>query len=103
MTRNMDTSSNYDALLNPDETLSRVHRYEVNRSQGRILIDVYEVLAGSDSKYVAMPYLTFVGRSRVEFYGYGDTEDGALRECLSKIRNRTYHEITGANDIDKLD
>jgi hypothetical protein len=99
----MNTFPDYDDLLNTKETLSRVHRYEVNRRQGRILIDIYEVLAGSDSKYVAMPYLTFVGRSKEEYYGYGETEDDALRDCLSKIKSRTYHEITGASDIDELE
>jgi|SRR5205814_9859396 endogenous inhibitor of DNA gyrase (YacG/DUF329 family) len=88
----------YDSLLNEGETLSHVKRYEVGRQEGRILIDLHEVLAGkSDARFIAMPFLTFVGRSKYEFYGHGSTEDEALRDCLSKIKNESYDDITGIN------
>ncbi len=93
----------YKDLLNPGETLSRVNRYEVGRKQGRILIDLHEILGGSDAKYIAMPYLTFVRYAKLKYYGYGDSEDEALRDCLRKIKDQTYHDVTGANDIDELD
>jgi len=52
--------------------LSRIvlERYEVGRKQGRILIDLHELLGGpSDAKFIAMPYLTFVERSHLKYYG----------------------------------
>jgi hypothetical protein len=95
---------NYEDLLNAGETLSRVARFEVARKQGRILIDLHQVLAGlADARYIAMPYLTFVGHSKVKYYGYGDSEEAALRDCLQKIKGASYHDVTGADHIDELE
>ena len=70
----------YDSLLNDGETLSRVARYEIGRKEGRIVIDLHEVLSGrSDARYIVMPFLTFVHCARYEFYGHGATEDEALQ------------------------
>jgi hypothetical protein len=95
---------NHEDSLNTGETLSRVSRYEVARKQGRILIDLHQVLAGfADAKYIAMPYLTFVGHSKVKYYGYGDSEEAALNDCLCKIKDASYHDVTGADHIDELE
>ena len=84
----------YDNLLNEGETLSRIARYEVGRQAGRIIIDLHEVLSGQcDSRFIAMPFLTFVHCAKSEFYGHGATEDEALRDCLAKIKDKTYEEI----------
>lgn len=94
---------NYDALINEGETLSRVVRYEVGRKEGRILINLYEVLAGpSDARFIAMPFLTFVGQSKFDFYGHGLTEEEALRDCLSKIRDKAYEEVINV-EVDAQD
>jgi hypothetical protein len=88
----------YTGLLNEGETLSRVARYEIGRKEGRVLIDLHEVLSGrSDARFIAMPYLTFVHCARYQFYGHGATEDEALRDCLTKIKDKTYEEIVNVN------
>jgi hypothetical protein len=88
----------YDSLLNEGETLSRVARYEIGREEGRIVIDLHEILSGrSDARFIAMPFLTFVHCARYEFYGHGSTEDEALRDCLAKIRTQSYDEVTNVH------
>lgn len=89
----------YDSLLNEGEKLSHVRRYEVNRREGRIQIDLHEVLGGqSDARFIAMPYLAFVGQSKYQFYGHGSNEDEALRDCLGKIKGANYNDVTGIDE-----
>ncbi len=67
------------------EMLAKIQRYELSRGPERILIDVYEIIAGdSPFRFWAFPNLIFV-KSRRRYFGKGQTEKEALRDCLKRV------------------
>ncbi|KAM3096498.1 hypothetical protein ACKFKF_22380 [Phormidesmis sp. 146-12] len=85
-----------DSLINSNEVLCAVFRYQLNREEGRVIIDCFEVLAGAgQAPFIAIPYLTSLGTAKEQFYGFGETKEDALRECLTKIKKHNYEDVTG--------
>ncbi len=77
---------NMSSLINEDEIFARVHKYKLFRKEGNLFIDVYEALVGEPAhKYMAVPNLLFQEADRA-YFGVGDTQKDALKDCLRKIR-----------------
>lgn len=75
------------------EILAKVQTYELIRGAERFLIDVYEIVAGeSPYRYWAFPNLIFV-KGRRRYFGKGQTEREALRDCLSRVRAASMEDI----------
>lgn len=86
----------FDTFINPDELLCSVSRYQLNRQEGRIIIDCFKIIVGEGrAPFIAIPYLTSLGNIEERFYGYGKTEEEALKDCLMKIKNHKYEDIVG--------
>lgn len=85
--------------INEGDLLTRVHKYELKRSDGQLRIDVHEVIGGeSDDKYFAIPNVLTREEREVEskYIGCGDTETAALEDCLNKIKDEPLHIIIPA-------
>jgi hypothetical protein len=77
-----------------DELLLRVAQYDLYRTkdESRIPIYVGEVIArDAKAKFVAEPRL--LRSSDERFFGYGDSRDTALRDCLAKISGVSARDI----------
>ncbi len=86
----------HDLLEN--DILTKVARYNLIRNQRMIYIDVHESLAGRlAGKFVAVPNLINI-IARQEFQGIGETETGALDNCLSKIKNFDIEDLFPVTD-----
>jgi hypothetical protein len=73
--------------LNDEDVLTRVYKYELYREEGRLFIDVYEYLNGErKGKFMAVPNLV-MSTANEAFFGKGDSETGALQDCLSRIKS----------------
>jgi hypothetical protein len=69
------------------ELLVRVRKYKLYRERGRLVIDIHEVMAGeSPHRFTAIPRVS-VPRGGEEYFGVGDTELAALKDCLRRIKN----------------
>ena len=76
-----------------DDILTKVSRYNLIRNQRMIYIDVHERLAGHlAGKFVAVPNLVNI-IAKQEFQGVGETEEGALDNCLSKIKKYNIEDL----------
>ena len=73
--------------LNEKDILTKISRYNLIRNQRLVYIDVHETKAGQlAGKFVAVPNLVNI-IARQEFQGIGETETGALENCLQKIKD----------------
>lgn len=91
----------FDELLNPGEILASVSRYQLNRPEGRIIIDCLRIAAGkARAPFVAIPYLTSLGDAKEQFYGFGEAEEQALKDRLAKIKEHKYEDIVGIDSSD---
>jgi hypothetical protein len=75
--------------INEKELRTKAHKYELKRGSEKIGIDVHVVLAGTiEDSYFAVPNLLFREDREVDpqFIGCGNTEQGALEDCLKKIK-----------------
>ncbi|MBX2809474.1 MAG: hypothetical protein KTR20_12690 [Cellvibrionaceae bacterium] len=89
----------YEHLLNADEILSKVSRYELQRSEGgRLFIDVHELIGlGSEiselpPKFIATPNIV-VKSSHPQFLAVGDTEADALSKCLAQLKDCDFSDV----------
>ena len=82
-----------DYNLNDDESLFKVTRYELNRENGRLFIDVYRSIAGSDDEECAAVPNLILKYASPELTGHGSNEEEALRDCLRLIKGKTLDEI----------
>jgi hypothetical protein len=81
------------ALIGDEEIFARVHKYKIFRKEGNLFIDVYEAMLGKPAhKFMAVPNL-LIQEGRKAYFGVGDTQKEALRECLSKIKDVPIEEI----------
>jgi hypothetical protein len=83
-------------LINENELLTKVQKYELKRGTEKFRIDVHEVLAGSiDDKFFAIPNPLFREDREVEpqFTGCGNTEQEALEDCLKRIKDEPLEVI----------
>jgi hypothetical protein len=82
--------------LDESELLTRVHKYELKRSNEKFRIDVHEVLAGTlEDRFFAIPS-RLVREDRdvdPQYIGCGNTEEEALEDCLKKIKQVPVQEI----------
>lgn len=80
-------------LLNKDDLLSCIHRYELHRDKERMFIDIREILTPvKKNKFIAMPNLV-LGKSNNEYWGAGATKEEALLDCLAKIKGLSISTI----------
>ncbi|HHT9105010.1 MAG TPA: hypothetical protein ACFYD7_03965 [Candidatus Wujingus californicus] len=77
-----------DFNINKDDILFKVYKYELDRGkEGRILIDICEVIAGEYKvKFAAVPNLLLTS-AKEEYIGYGDSDIEALKNCLNLIKD----------------
>ena len=67
--------------------VSKVHEYNVFRTDGRIVIQVQELIRGENAgKYLAMPFNRMTVAQQ-EFWGIGCSPEEALEKCLQRIEN----------------
>jgi len=75
------------SIINEDEIFARVHKYKIFRGEGNLFIDVYEGILGRPAhKFVAVPNLVFQEADK-RYFGFGDSQKEALRDCLQKIKD----------------
>jgi hypothetical protein len=73
-------------FLNEGDILSHITRYELLRDEGRLYIDIHEVLSEqTDNNYFATPNL-IIREAKSEFIGKGNSVVSALEDCLQKIQ-----------------
>lgn len=82
-----------NSKINKGDFLTRVQRYELNREEGRIFIDVHEVIVGeTKARFLANPNL-MLKNAREKYIGKGNSEKEALSDCLSLIRDVSNSDI----------
>jgi len=84
-------------FLNQDEILSHIYRYELDREEGRIFIDVHEILFPQKNKFIATPTLLHSSRDS-KYIGTGNSIEEALRDCLKKIKGIPFDKIISRKD-----
>ena len=81
------------AVLNDGEIFAKVHKFKLFRKEGNLLIDVYEALIGKPAhQFIAVPNLV-IEESDKKYFGFGDTKGDALKDCLTKIKEISIHDI----------
>jgi hypothetical protein len=80
--------------IEEDELLIRVQRYDLLRKRGGLItIDVCRTIAGEPEKiFIAVPRGPY-NVAKTQYAGKSDTEDGALQDCLRRIKGVTVNEI----------
>ncbi len=73
--------------LNPDDMLSRIHQFKLDRPDGWCYISVHEVIASEKAKirFIAVPNIA-VQQSENQYFGTGESAEEALADCLNKIK-----------------
>ena len=85
---------NIEELLSQDDILSRVYQYELDREEGRIFINIRELLNGSKKgMFYAYPSLFIQECNNTEYIGSGDSAEEALKDCLKKIKDIPIRQI----------
>lgn len=85
----------YQEYLNENETLEKITRYELNRSTGRLYIDIHEMISATietKEKFLAIPNL-ITYTTKDEYLCYGNSESEALSKCLCKIQNVDFSDL----------
>lgn len=83
--------------VNDNDSLSRVTTYELMRGNDTIAIRVEYCLVGAMAGiFSAFPYAGDDVLSD-DFWGDGDSEQAALRDCLAKIHNLAPQQIRDRN------
>ena len=80
--------------LNPDDMLSKIHQYKLDRPDGWCYISVHEVIASENAKinFIAVPNLA-VQQAERQYFGTGDSFESALADCLEKIKSITIKDL----------
>lgn len=75
------------------DILTRVTRYNLIRDGRMLYIDVHNTVTGQlAAPFVAVPNLVNIV-ARQQFQGTGTTEQGALEDCLEKIKSMAIEDI----------
>jgi len=74
--------------LNPDDMLSKIHQYKLDRPDGWCYISVHEVITSEKAtiKYIAAPNIALQQTDK-QFFGTGENMEEALADCLAKIKS----------------
>lgn len=74
--------------LNPEDMLSKIHQYKLDRPDGWCYISVHEVIASERAKirFIAAPNIA-VQQAEKEYFGTGENVQDALGDCLIKIKD----------------
>jgi len=74
--------------INQDEMLSKTHNYRLTRPAGWFDIAVHEIVSSENAKvdFIAVPQFG-VRQANKEVFGVGETVEGALADCLTKIKS----------------
>ena len=74
--------------LNPEDMLSKIHQYKLDRPDGWCYISVHEVIASERAKIslIAAPNLS-VQQAEKEYFGTGESVEDALAGCLNNIKS----------------
>jgi hypothetical protein len=81
--------------LDNEQALVSLKTYHFEREDGLIRINVHNVIEGkSKHKAFAVP-TSFIPVKNVEekYWGFGDSEDAGLKDCLNKIKSVPYKVI----------
>ena len=73
--------------LNPEDMLSKIHQYKLDRPDGWCYISVHEVVASERAKinFIAVPNIA-VQQAENQYFGTGESIEDALADCLKKIK-----------------
>ena len=73
--------------LNPEDMLSKIHQYRIDRPDGWCYISVHEVVESERAKirFIAVPNIG-VQQAEKQYFGTGENMEDALSDCLSKIK-----------------
>ena len=73
--------------LNPDEMLSRIHQYKLDRPNGWCYVSVHEVIASEKAKikYIAVPNIA-LQQAEKQYFGTGESIEEALANCMAIIK-----------------
>ena len=87
--------------IDKDEILSKVSEYALFRNGKKVLIiEVHEQIAGkTDFKFMAAPKRGLIA-GEVEYYGHGNSEDEALKDCLPRIKGVSLDAIAPRSHSD---
>lgn len=89
----------YKNYLNNDEILTKITKYELNRADGSIFIEVHELICSTystidpEAKFVAAPS-HLLGTIKEAYIFAAPTEFDALSQCLEALR-----QIAAITDI----
>ena len=74
--------------LNPEDMLSKIHQYKLDRPDGWCYISVHEVIASerANIRFIAAPNIA-VQQAERQYFGTGDCVEDALADCLNKIKS----------------
>ena len=74
--------------LNPDDMLSKIHQYKLDRPDGWCYVSVHEVIASEKAtvKYIAVPNMA-LQQADNQFFGTGENIEEALANCLTIIKS----------------
>ena len=82
--------------LNPEDMLSKVHQYKLDRPDGWCYISVHEVIASERAKisFIATPNIA-VQQAENQYFGTGENIEDALTDCLNKIKSVEIKTLSG--------
>ncbi len=74
--------------LNPEDMLSKIHQYKLDRQDGWCYISIHEVVASEKATidFIAVPNIA-VQQAEKEYFGTGESVEDALADCLNKIKS----------------
>lgn len=73
--------------LNPEDMLSKIHQFKLDRPDGWCYISVHEVIASERAKirFIAVPNMA-VQQAENQYFGTGESVEDAVTDCLKKIK-----------------
>ena len=81
-------------ILDSGNILTKVGRYQLQRPQGTVRIEVHEIILGSENKFVAVPIEPLgMATSRQDLHIQADSEFEAIEKLVEKIQGLSKDEI----------
>lgn len=80
--------------LDQGHVLTKVHRYRLDRSRDHVNIEVHEVIAGSNDKFIAWPIEGInMASTNTALHIKGPTQNEVLATLINKIKGLRLIEI----------